>query len=180
MCSFCIYMKVVSLYLLENSPLTILNQGFLFLLRVKMILKEDLMVPIEAESLGTMCRYCLQNTRNSWDIVRSPEKIVILGTKSTHTYIYRGIPRKYTYREREKGRETREPFLFLKLSPYSLFLDLIFLIHIIICFAFFPRISQNVCNLCSRYIYFGMLSVSFLSKENNFKILCQLNFLKSV
>lgn len=29
------------------------------------------MVLIGAESFGTMCRYCLQNPRNSWDIVRS-------------------------------------------------------------------------------------------------------------
>lgn len=60
------------------------------------------MVPIRAESFGTMCRYCLQNTRNSWDIVRSGaelKKLVILGTKSQfygiYTYIYTcvcGIP----------------------------------------------------------------------------------------
>lgn len=192
MCLFYIYMGVIKLYLLKGYPLTILNRGLLFLFRVKMILEEGASCASRSRIIwyhaqNTVCK--IQEINEYGQGLGRAENIVILGAKSqfcvTHTcmhthacartHVYRRTPRAYAYGG-ERGQGWIEPFLFLQDSPYSSFLDLIFLTHII-CFVFFlEEISQDVCNLYSRYIYFVMLSVSFLSKENNFKILCQLQF----
>lgn len=61
------------------------------------------------------------------------------------------------------GKGRREPFLFLKASPYSSFLELIFLTHIIM--YFLEEISQNVCNLYSRYFILSCCQFHFFQKE---------------
>lgn len=102
------------------------------------------------------------------------ESIVIIGSKKpvlcytyhhppphTHTLIAEHYICLWGGEEIEIGH-----FIFWNFPlAFYLILDLIFLTHIIICFPFFLEyISQNACNLYSSYIYFGILSVLFLSK----------------
>lgn len=126
---------------------------------------------------NTVCR--IPEIVGLWLGMRKSRKHCDIGSKEpvlcyihmearTHTYFQGDTTKIYLKGKRKGKREERD--IFLKLFPYFSFLDLIFLTHIITCFAFsLEEISQNVCNLYSRYICFGMLSVSFPSKENNFK-----------